>query len=302
MSFDYFKRTTNDILISPSYLAAQGEGGNRWVNGASVENQGFELLIGYRNNIRAFNYAANFNIGHYSDKITKLPENVIRSYPGNAEKNILGRSMNSLFGYVEDGIFQNEEEVNNHAVQPGKKVGRLKFKDLNNDGKIDLFDQDWLGTSTPKYEYGLNLSADYHGFDFNVFFQGVLGKTVYESFKRYTDFSSLWAGTNWGARLLDAWSPDNPNSNIPSATLVDENNEGRYSSYFLSNGSYLKLRSISLGYTLSDIVFFKRARIFISGENLLTISHKEFDSPDPENPGNGWARPQNITFGVNLTF
>lgn len=305
-SIDYFSRKTSDILISPSYLAVQGEGGNRWVNGASVENQGFEVALEYRDNIGEFNYSANFNIGHYRDKITKLPENVIKSYPGNAEKNILGRSMNSLFGYVADGIFKTQEEVDSHANQPGKNIGRLRFKDLNNDGEIDLLDQDWLGTSTPKYEFGLNLSASYKNFDFNVFFQGVLGRTVYDNFKRYTDFSSLWAGTNWGQRTLDAWSPDNPDSDIPAVTLVDENNEGRYSSYFLSNGAYMKMRSISLGYTIENLSFIKQMRFFISGENLLTIKDTKgknaFTSPDPENAGNGFARPQNITFGLNVTF
>ncbi len=305
-SFDYFKRNTSDILISPSYLATQGEGGNRWVNGATVENEGFEFLIEYRNKIRDFNYSASFNVGHYSDKITELPESVIRSYPGNAEKTILGRSMNSLFGYVADGIFKTQEEVDNHAVQPGKKIGRLKFKDLNNDKKIDLLDQDWLGTSTPKYEFGLNLNADYHNFDFNVFFQGLAGRSVYDGFKRYTDFSSLWSGTNWGKKMLNAWSPENPDSDIPAATLVDSNNEGRYSTYWVRNGSYLKMRRISLGYTLNEVSIFKSVRIYLSGENLLTIKDTKgddaFNSPDPENPGNGWARPQNITCGVNLTF
>lgn len=163
-----------------------------------------------------------------------------------------------------------------------------------------------MGTSTPKYEFGLNLSAGYKNFDFNVFFQGVLGRTVYDNFKRYTDFSSLWAGTNWGERTLDAWSPDNPDSDIPAATLVDENNEGRYSSYFLSSGAYLKMRSVTLGYTVDKLTFFKQLRFFVTGENLLTIKDTKgsnaFTSPDPENPGNGFARPQNITFGVNITF
>lgn len=305
-SFDYFSRKTSDILISPSYLAVQGEGGNRWLNGATVENKGFEILLGYRGNTRDWGYSASFNIGHYADKITELPENVIKSYPGNNEKNILGRSMNSLFGYVADGIFKTQEEVDQHAEQPGKKIGRLKFKDLNGDKKIDLLDQDWLGTSTPKYEFGLNLNASYKNFDFNVFFQGVLGRTVYDDFKRYTDFSSLWAGTNWGERTLNAWSPDNPDSDIPAATLVDENNEGRYSSYFLSNGAYMKMRKITLGYSLHDISVIKSLRFYVTGENLLTFKDTKgsnaFTSPDPENPGNGFARPQNITFGINITF
>ncbi|MDR2969802.1 MAG: TonB-dependent receptor [Tannerellaceae bacterium] len=305
-SFDYFSRNTSNILISPAFLAVQGDGGNRWLNGATVENKGFEILIEYRGQARDWDYSASFNIGHYADKITELPEDVIKSYPGNNEKNILGRSMNSLFGYVADGVFKTQEEVDQHATQPGKRIGRLKFKNLNGDKNIDLLDQDWLGTSTPKYEFGLNLNANYKNFDFNVFFQGVLGRTVYDSFKRYTDFSSLWAGTNWGERTLDAWTPENPNSDIPAATLVDDNNEGRYSSYFLSNGSYMKMRRITLGYSLHDISILKQLRFYVTGENLLTIKDTKgsnaFTSPDPENPGNGFARPQNITFGISVTF
>jgi TonB-linked SusC/RagA family outer membrane protein len=305
-SFDYFSRRTSDILISPSYLAVHGEGGNRWVNGATVDNKGFELLLEYRGTSRDFNYYATFNVGHYSDRIIELPVDVIKSYPGNGEKTILGRSMNSLFGYVTDGIFKTQEEVDSHATQPGKKIGRLKFKDLNNDGNIDLLDQDWLGTSTPKFEYGLNLGVDYKNFDFSVFLQGLLGRTVWDSFKTYTDFSSMWAGTNWGKRTLEAWSLDNPNSTIPAATLIDGNNEGRTSSYFLTNGSYLKMRRITLGYTLNNIAIVKQLRLYVSGENLLTFKDTRgsnaFTSPDPENPGNGYARPQNITFGLNITF
>lgn len=305
-SFDYFKRNTNDILISPAYLAAQGEGGNRWVNGAAVENVGFEVLLEYRNSFRKLNYSASFNVGHYSDKIIELPESVIRSYPGNAEKTILGRSMNSLFGYIADGVFKTQEEVDSHADQPGKKIGRIRFKDLNNDNKIDLLDQDWLGTSTPKYEFGLNLNANYKNFDFNIFFQGLLGRSVYDSFIRYSEFTSMWSGTNWGKLTLDAWSPENPNSNIPAVTLVDSNNEARYSSYWVRNGSYLKMRRVTLGYSIDNFSIFKSARIYLTGENLLTIKDTKgsdaFNSPDPENPGNGWARPQNITCGINLTF
>ena len=305
-SIDYFKKSTADILISPAFLAVRGEGGNQFVNGASVEVTGFEMLMKYQEKVGDFNFSVVGNIGHYKDKITELPADVVRSYPGNAEKTILGESMNAWFGYVTDGIFQNEQEVDAHATQPGKDVGRIRYKDLNGDGTIDALDQNYLGTSTPKFEYGINLRGDYKGFDMNVFFQGISGIVVYNSFKRQTDFTALWAGTNYGTRTLDAWSPTNTSSTIPAVTLTDNNNEGRLSTYFLDNGSYLKLRLVSIGYTVNDFIGIRNTRIFLSGENLLTFKDNSgidaFTSPDPENPNLTYPRPLNITLGVNLDF
>lgn len=305
-SFDYFFRNTKDILISPAYLAAVGEGGNRFVNGASMKTRGFEVFLKYSDNVGSVNYSITSNIGHYKDKITHLPQNVINSYPGNTEQNILGRSMHSIFGYVADGIFKTQEEVNAHADQPGKDIGRLRFKDLNGDGIINSLDQKYLGVSSPSYEYGTNLNISYKKFDLSLFFQGVFGREVNNVFKRRTDFTSLWAGINYGTRTLNAWSPNNPNSTIPAVTLVDNNNEGRLSSYYIDNGAYLKLRQASIGYTMHNLKFFKDIRIYMTGDNLITIKDKSgddaFTSPDPENPNNAFPRPRSLTFGINLSF
>src|SRR5690606_31490275 len=151
--------------------------------------------------------------------------------------NILGRSVNSMFGYVADGIFKTQEEVTNHASQPGKDIGRLRYKDLNGDGDINDLDQTYIGVSAPLYEYGVNVALEYKKFDFSAFFQGVFDRDVNNGIKQRTDFSSLWAGINYGERMLNAWTPDNPNATIPAATLVNDNNEGRMSTYFVENGA-----------------------------------------------------------------
>ena len=305
-SIDYFKKNTNDILISPAYLAVKGEGGNTFANGASVETNGFEVALSYQNTVGDFNYSFSGNVGHYKDKITDLPANVVDSYPGNSEKTILGHSMNSIFGYVADGIFKSQEEVDKHADQPGKGIGRLRFKDLNGDGVINTLDQKYLGVSTPDYEYGLNFQAGYKNFNFRMFFQGVQGIEVYDSRKRFTDFTSLWAGTNYGKRTLDAWTSKNSDSTIPAVTLTDSNDEGRLSTYFIENGSYVKLRQVSVGYTLNNISVLNQMRIFVTGENLLTIKdtsgNDAFTSPDPENPGYAYPRPRKFTVGIDFSF
>ncbi len=301
-SFDYFIKNTHDILISPVYLAAIGEGGNRFVNGASMKTTGFEFLIGYKEKIGNVNFSVVGNVGSYKDRITDLPDDVISSYPGNVEQNILGRSLHSIFGYVTDGIFKTESEVQQHAEQPGKKVGRLRYVDLNNDGVINTLDQRYLGVSSPRLEYGLNFKFDYKRIDISLFLQGVGLRDVNNSFKRRTDFASLWAGINYGKRILDAWSEENPNSTIPAATLVDSNNEGRLSTYFIENGAYMKLRQASIGYTIDGTRFLKNIRFYLTGDNLVTLKSKSFTAKDPENPYNGFPRPRNLTVGLNLTF
>lgn len=301
-SFDYFIKNTDDILISPVYLATIGEGGNRFLNGASMKTTGFEVLLGYKEKIGSVGFSVTGNLGTYKDRITDLPDEVISSYPGNVEQNILGRSLHSIFGYVTDGIFKTEAEVEQHAVQPGKQIGRLRYVDLNNDGVINTLDQQYLGVSSPRLEYGFNFKFDYKNIDVSMFFQGVGTRDVNNSFKRRTDFASLWAGINYGERILDAWTPENPNASIPAATLVDSNNEGRLSTYFIESGAYLKLRQASIGYTLERIKFLKNVRLFFTGDNLITIKSKSFTAKDPENPYNGFPRPRNFTAGISLTF
>ena len=305
-SIDYFNRATNDILISPAYLAVQGEGGKQFVNGASVKTKGFEIALSYRNQAGAFNYAVTGNLGHYHDKITDLPDNVVHSYPGNAEQTILGHSMNSIFGYVADGLFQNQKEVDNSAEQPGKGIGRIRYADLNNDGVINTLDQRYLGVSSPLYSFGLNLQGEYKGFTLTIFFQGVAGISVYDERKRFSDFTDLWAGTNYGKRTLDAWTPENSGSTIPAVTLSDNNNEGRQSSYFIENGAYVKLREVSLGYLIKNIKHLNPIRVYVTGQNLLSFKDNSganaFTSPDPEDSGYGFPRPRKITFGFNLSF
>ena len=311
-SFDYFTRETTDILIQPGFIAAVGEGGSQFINGATVQTQGFEVQIEYRDNVGELNYSVSANVGHSSDEITELPADVVDSFPGNSEKNILGRSQFSHFGFVTDGLFRSQEEVDNHATQPGAAVGRLRFKDLNGDGRINSLDQRYLGDSNPDYEYGVSTNLSYRGIDLSVFLQGIQGREVNVSeFKAFTDFTSFFRGENYGSRVLDAYSPktgENLDSDIPSPTLSDTNGELRTSSYLIEDGSYLKLREVTLGYNLPEAVTgplnLNRARFYARGENLAIVETgtDEFTGPDPETTNFTFPRPRQWTFGVRLGF
>jgi hypothetical protein len=127
---------------------------------------------------------------------------------------------------------------------------------------------------------------------------------VYNNYKTYNDFASLWPGTNWGKRTLNSWTPENSSSTIPKLTTIDGNNEGRLSTYFIENGSYLKLRSLQIGYNFTPkdakISTIKTIKVFIQGQNLLTFKSKDFSGPDPENPSYAFPIPAIYTFGVKL--
>ncbi len=228
-SLDYFIKNTTDILITPAYLAVLGAGANQTANGASVKNTGFEGVINYSNRLgRNFSIDVSANISSYRNKVTYLPPAVLTSYAGNGTtKTILGRSVSSIFGYVADGLFTTQAQVDNSSVQPGKGLGRIRYKDLNGDGVVDNNDQDYIGSFDPDFSYGFNATLHYKAFDFTFFLQGVQGNSVYNTYKVLTDFTSLQPGANWGSRVLQAWTPQNAGSTIPALTTVDRNNEGR---------------------------------------------------------------------------
>ncbi len=231
---------------------------------------------------------------------------MLTAYAGNGQdKTILGHAINSVFGYVADGLFTSQKEVDEYGNQPGKGVGRIRFKDLNGDNVINDKDRDYISSGVPDFSYGLNVSLRYGHFDLSFFLQGVQGIDVYNNYKTYTDFSSIWPGTNWGERTLDAWSPQNTGSSIPGLTLVDRNNEGRTSSYFIENGSYLKLRNLQLGYDLKHLVRsgrIKSIRLFLQGSNLFTIKSSQFTAPDPEQPNYAYPIPAMGTVGLNISL
>jgi len=309
-SFDYFLRTTKDILIQPDFIGVVGEGGSKWVNGATVDSHGWEASLNYTHDQGDFSYNLKLNLSSAKDKITKLPPSVVKSYPGNSEKTILGHSQFSLFGYVADGIFQNQQEVDNHAIQPGKGVGRIRYKDLNGDGKITPLDQKYIGVNSPDLQYGLDGSISYKRFSLEVFLQGIQGIEIYNGWKAQTDFTGSFSGQNYGVRTLQAWTPQNKDSNIPALSLSDANNETRSSTYFVENGSYLKLRSAQIGYSLSPGVLsnfkIEKLRVYLRGENLLTAYDKsgsdKFTGQDPENYNFAYPRPRKFILGLNIQF
>ena len=310
-NFDWYFKKTKDILVNMPGIAVMGEGSSQWINAGEMENRGFEFNIGYRNQTHfGLKYDVTANISSYRNKITALPTTVAANgtFGGNGVKSVIGHPMGAQVGYVADGIFKSQEEIDNHATQEGAGLGRIRWKDLTGDGKITEADQTWIYNPVPDFTYGFNIYLEYKNFDFTVFFQGVQGVDIISDLKKETD---IWAGLNVGflnkgKRLLDAWSTTNPDSNVPALSLSDNNNEKRVSSYWVENGSYLKLRTIQFGYnfpqTIASKLAMQRLRMYVSAQNLFTIKSSSFTGVDPENPNYGYPIPLNITFGLNVTF
>ncbi|MCQ2114791.1 MAG: TonB-dependent receptor [Bacteroidales bacterium] len=309
-SIEWYDKRSNDILVYMPGIAVMGEGSDMWINAGKMKNIGAEFNAGIRGGIGDFSYDFNGNISTYRNTVTALPATIAArdTFGGNGVKSVVGHPMGAQVGYIFDGIFKSQEEIDNHAYQEGAGLGRMRFKDLNNDGKITEADQDWIYSPVPDFTYGFNIYLQYKNWDFTLFCQGVAGVDVISDLKKETD---LWAGVNVanlnkGKRLLNAWSPVNQNSNIPALSTYNNNNETRVSTYFVENGSYLKGRTIQIGYNFPEHIcqaaHMQRLRMYLSAQNFFTIKSRNFTGVDPENANFGYPIPVNATFGINITF
>lgn len=314
-SLGYYFKKTKDILVRTPYIAAMGEGGEPWINGASMNNKGMEFELTYRNNpSNKLQFSASANGGTYKTKIIDIPKDVINKYPGNGlDDNVIGMTPNVLYGLIADGIFRTQEDVANHATQTGAAIGRIRYKDVNGDGAIkEASDRAYIAVLDPDFFGGLTFNFDYRNFDLNFFLQGVFGNDVVDQWKYESNLwgISLPSGKNHPTDIYDAWYFDNTKSNMPAATNVTTNGEVRLSSYFVESGSYLKLRNIELGYSIpknmTSRLNIQKFRTYLMAQNVLTLKKSwgknKFTSFDPEMPSYGYLTPLIVTLGVNITF
>jgi TonB-linked SusC/RagA family outer membrane protein len=311
-SLEIFDRKTDDILVKPKQIGAFGDGASQWVNGASMETKGWELSLNYFPHAQGdVEYSIGTVLSHYNSIITGLPENLLASFAGNAEQNIIGHAPNALFGYHTDGIFQNQAEVDAHVTQVGKRVGALRYVDLNNDGTINDLDQEYdEGNGVPKVEFGVNFQMKWKNFDVSLFTWGAMGRKVTPDVYRM-ELGSLDNGENGGVAQLDAWTPTNTGSYIPAAS--NSNRPFGFSlDYNVRNGNYLAFRQVMLGYTFprSNLgTYLSNLRIYLTGENLGWIVDRKGSNQYPQT---GWSienrvggiypKPQRFSVGLSAGF
>ena len=313
LSADYYIKKTTNMLTIPPALDVAGENAAMWLNTGDMKNTGWEVTLGYNSpHYGDFSWNGSVNISQYKNKLEKL--NSRQKFIGGEQRLIPGQPMGVYYGYVCDGIFQNATEVANHAYQPGAAPGRLIYRDLDGNGVIDDNDRCIIGDPNPDLSMGINLGFKYKAFALDIFFAGDFGFDIKNHMKRQLlsmNYGNI--STNRGVDILNAWTPENRNTDIPALSLTDDNNESRFSTYYVENGSYMKMKYLKLSYTLPEKIVkkFGASHLDVYGqvENVFTIT--KYKGLDPELlPGEygariddgAYPRPRTFTIGLNLQF
>lgn len=313
LGLDFYWKNTKDMITQPPVLSVAGENAVKFVNTGTMENHGFEMNLGYHSpQYGNFSWEGSFNMSMYRNKLKKFNDQV-HQILGDFSL-IEGQPVGVLYGYICDGIFQTEEQVSNHAIQEGKGVGRLMYRDINGDGVIDDNDRCIIGDPNPDFAMGLTLTANYKNWSFSTFFSGEFGFDILNGTRRQLEFlSSGNLYTNRGIAVLDAWTPENTGASIPALTTTDDNNEKRMSTYFVEDGSYFKCKYMKLSYRFDQPwmkhIGLEALSLYGQVENVFTIT--KYNGLDPEVPrstyggrydGAVYPRARTFSMGINVTF
>lgn len=308
MTVDYFDKATSDILLRLPIPATQGDVEAPYQNVGSVSNRGWEFTVNYNhffNNGLGIN--AGFNVSQVKNEITdlgKMGDNELGGWVDGNSINVIGRPIGAYYGYVAEGYFQSEDEIQKHAQQFGDLApGDIKFKDLNDDGVIDPDnDRRILGNPFPNFSFGINLGAQFKGFDLVAFIQGLSG------INRWNWYNNEYnSEANFTKSVKDHWSEDNREAQFPRLGNTTNNNE--YSSFWLIDASYLRLKHLGIGYNLpvsiTQKLSFDDIRIYFAGYNMFTITKmKDFDPERAtgDNRNAGYPQMKNYALGISLKF
>ncbi len=318
-TFDWYKNTSTDLLYSVAVPANAGATNTTvTMNAATMVNSGLEFLLAYHNRKNAVKYDISANLSTIKNKVTSLGVSNEPRTDGYCRTEV-GREVGSFYGYVSEGLFQSQSEIDNrvnsegaHITQDGAQPGDVKYADLNNDGKITADDQTYLGSGLPKVNFGLNVRVEWKGFDLSVSTYGAAG------FKA-VDFVDVALHGSYGALnksvdLLNAWTPDNTNTNVPRIAYKSTGSitNDMFSQRFIQNASYLKIANVELGYNFPDKWFggyINGVRVYASAQNLATLTKYKGYNVDfaggTFTPGYNYCSyptPQTVMFGVRASF
>ncbi len=294
---DYFNKKTKDMLTQSPISSHVGLQIAPITNKGEVENKGFDFLLNYKGNKKELTVDIGANFSTYRNKVISLGSanepimGVNVRNRGNIVRTAVGEPIGSFYGYLTDGLFQSQAEVNahtytdtagvNHLLQPDAAPGDIRFKDRDGDGVLD---KDYIGSPHPDFIFGLTTNFTYKNFDLGIFLQGTYGNDIYNATRYTTDDNT--AAFNLDRRMLDRWTgPGTTNDpNLARLNQKDPNFNGRVSDRFVEDGSYIRIKSLQLGYSLPKRIIEKlkisKFRIYIGAQNLLTLTR--YSGLDPE--------------------
>jgi len=292
---DYFIRKNTDILVQvPIPLSTGGSAHSPYMNAGQITNKGFEAVINYSNSIKDFTYQLMGTFSSVKNKIDYLGTGTQQIFGGqpthhdnSATVTQAGLPIGAFYLIKTVGIFNSQEEINAYTdkngtiIQPIAKPGDVKFVDANGDGKIDQNDRVYCGSPTPTFSYGFGGNAGWKGFDISIYFQGTYGNKIYSGIRQDSEGMNL--EMNYSKTTLNAWTPTN-HTNFPRAVINDPNLNSQTSDRFLENGSYLRLKTLQIGYILSksplSALKIASCRFYVSFDNLFTITKYSGFNPD----------------------
>jgi TonB-dependent starch-binding outer membrane protein SusC len=308
-SIDIYDRSNKDFLLQvvlPATFGAFGGGAISYPyeNLGKMSNKGIEMSFNWKDNFaRDWRYEVGLNLTHNKNKIDELAPQlgitdlfppIPESRIGPLVRDYTGSAVGTFYGLTVDGIYQNANEVASGAIQDGKAIGRFRFKDINNDKKIDNNDKAIIGDPNPDWVFGLNLGLNYKNFDFTVFLQGTQGNDIFNYVKYFTDFYGF-NGNRSNRMLYQSWTPTRTNAILPKLDITD-NYSFQPSTYYIEDGSYIRAKVIQLGYRLPSSLLSRvkidNARVYVQGQNLFTITN--YQGLDPtlgtrNNATEGWT-------------
>lgn len=327
-TIDYYKKITNDMLVRVPIPESAGEQAPPYVNAGSVENKGIEIAALYRNKIGQLDYSFSANFATNKNEVLSISsgEPIYGGYglsDGPITRTEAGYPIGSYYLYEMKGIFNSMEQIKNSPFQSkDTRPGDVQFVDINGDNVIDDKDRTHAGNPFPDFSYGINLALEWKNFDLSALAQGIYGNEIYFLYGNFA-YETQSRGFNSYEDIKNYWRPDNQNTNIPKVSLDDRNGNRRISTRFLYDGSYLKIRNITLGYNFKSLIntkYIHDFRIFLTGQNLFTFS--KYPGLDPEIQANNndtqglgitsdlavgidWGTvpaPRKVLFGISLQF
>jgi len=320
VTLDAYIKNTNDMLVPMSVPVTSGYSDIYVpsINAGKIVNKGIELALSTKNFVNEFRWSTDVVFSYNKNKVESINGDtaIITGSTGlNSSISLIqaGYPVNVFYGYVTDGIFQTQADVNAHAVQmPGTNPatstapGDVRFRDLNSDGIINDKDRTYLGNPNPDFTFSINNSFSYKNFDLSIFFQGVYGNDIFNANRMYTESMSVI--NNQTTETLGRWNGVGTSNSMPRAVYGDPNGNARVSDRFVEDGSYLKLKNINLGYTFPSETFknvFSSARVYFSAQNVFTITN--YKGFDPEVSVNGidnnvYPVTRIFSLGLNVAF
>jgi TonB-linked SusC/RagA family outer membrane protein len=305
--FDAYIKNTSNMLVSMVVPITTGYSdiSTPQINAGKVQNKGWELSISSRNLTGNIKWTTDANVSYNRNKIVKLDGDVPIYY--GYQTHTVGKPIGAFYGYLTNGIFQNQNEVNSYALQiaGGTSPGDIKFKDLDNNGVINEQDRTYLGNPTPSWIFSMNNNFVYNNFDLEIFLQGVAGNDIYNANR--VSLEGMSTVVNQTTKVLDRWTGEGTSNSMPRAVYADPNNNNRNSNRFIEDGSFLRLKNVKLGYTIPERLLKKitlsSVRVYFSGQNLLTLTN--YSGFDPEVSGvdsGNYPLTRTFSLGIDVKF